>query len=182
MFDRLAGAPGSFVVDLVKATNALMTGEPLKTAELAIPFKVFADSLKAYRLMDEGKKSPGGRETLTPYSPTEAVIRAVGFTPQREAETSEYRRTVGGNIAQYNQQRTKLLQDYTQKPAERAKTMIAIEKFNRGKAEDLQITAKDRRDAEKRLERTKTQTFGGFPGPPRNRAMVEQSDFYNTGR
>lgn len=182
LFDRLAGAPGSYVGDLVKASNALMTGEPLKAAELAIPLKIFADSLKAYRLMDEGKKSPGGRETLTPYSPLEAGIRAFGFTPEREAETSEYRRTVGGNIAQYNQQRTKLLQDYAQNPKNRAKAMIAIEKFNRGKSPELQITDKDRRDAEKRLERTKTQTFGGFPGTPRNRAMVEQSDFYNTGR
>lgn len=182
LFDRLAGAPGSYVADLVKASNAAFNGEVMKTAELVIPLKVIADSLKAYRLMDEGKKSPGGRETLTPYTPTEAAIRAFGFTPQREAETSEQRRTVGGNIAQYNQQRTKLLQDYAQKPENRAKAMIAIEKFNRGKPEDLQITAKDRRDAEKRYQRTKEQSAGGFADTKRNRAILGDSGFYNIGR
>jgi hypothetical protein len=181
-FDRLAGAPGSYVADLVKAGNAAFNGEVLKTAELVIPLKVFADSLKAYRLMDEGKKSPGGRETLTPYTPAEAAVRAFGFTPRREAETSEQRRTVGGNIAQYNQQRTKLLQDYAQNPKNRAKAMIAIEKFNRGKPEDLQIGAKDRSDAEKRYQRTKEHSIGGFADTKRNRALVGDSDFYNIGR
>ena len=54
-----------------------------------IPLKAASDVIRAYRQATEGKKSASsGRQTMTPYTPTETGLRALGFGSGREAEVN----------------------------------------------------------------------------------------------
>jgi hypothetical protein len=159
LFDTVAGAPVALVGDWVKGANALTAGDFSKAAELMVPLKFASDSIKAYRTMSEGKKSGTGRETMTPYSPLEAAVRAAGFTPRREAETAAQRSAYFSQQKGQSEQRNKLVADWvTAKPSEKGDAMRAVQSFNRGKPKDAQISMKDLTTAAKR--RTKEESDG----------------------
>lgn len=177
-----AGAPASYIIDVGKGFRAAMDGEWKKAAELTIPIKTISDYIKADRLSEEGKKSAAGRQTMTPYSTSEKVSRIIGFTPAREAEEFEERAAKQGAVAEYNKQRQKLISDWVGNPANRAKAMIAIEKFNRDKPSEAQIDMKDLRNSEKRrqTEEKRGTVVNGIRTNKRNKYLVEEIDVYNT--
>lgn len=182
LLDTAFGAPAGLIGDYVKGMGEISKGEYAKAAELMIPVKFVADGLRAVRQGMEGKKNESGRETLSPYSTQEATVRALGFTPAREAEESEKRGAVGGAIARYNQERQKLIADWVSNPNNRGKAMIAIQKFNRDKPKDAQIDMKDLRTSEKRrkTEEKNGTMVDGLRTSKRNRYLTEDTDIYNT--
>jgi len=180
----VGGAPTAYVVDAVKGFRAAMSGDWQKAAELTIPIKALSDYLKADRVSKEGLKNEAGRQTFTPYTTQEKVTRAIGFTPAREAERFEERSAIQGDLARYNKERQKLMNDWVSNPNNRAKAMIAIEKFNRGKPKDAQIDMKDLRASEKRrqTEEKKGTVVQGIRTNKRNQYILEDIDYYNTGK
>lgn len=156
LFDTVAGAPTALVADWVKGANQLMGGNYSKAAELMVPNKFAADSIRAYREMTEGKKSGAGRQTMAPYSVAEAATRAFGFTPRREAEQSAQNSAFYSASSELKDKRKSLVDGWvTAKPADKISAWKAIQKFNTTVPKDAQIgmgelnTAKRRRDTEK---------------------------------
>ena len=184
LFDFVAGAPGSLIVEWGKGMSALSEGNVVKAAEQMVPIKVLSDTVKAFRLATEGKKSATGRETMTPYSPQEAVIRALGFTPGREAETGAMRAAVGGAQRKFGEQRRKLVQDWvTATPSSKSSQWSKIQRWNRGQPEDAQISMKDLTAAAKRrkTEETSGAYVNGIRTNKRDAHLAEQTRYYNTG-
>jgi len=140
-FDTLAGAPVALVGDWVRGMNELTSGNFTKAAELLVPMKFAADSIRAYRQMTEGRKGSTGKETMSPYSPLEAVTRAAGFTPAREAEQSAMNSTFYSASRQDKDQRSKLMTSWaTAKPSDKLDAWKQIQSFNKGKPRDQQIS------------------------------------------
>lgn len=141
MFDTLAGAPVALVGDWAKGMNELTAGNFTKAAELLVPNKFAADSIRAYRQMTEGRKGSTGKETMSPYSPLEAVTRAAGFTPAREAEQSAMNSAFYSASRQDKDQRSKLMTSWaTAKPSDKLSVWKEVQSFNKGKPRDQQIS------------------------------------------
>jgi hypothetical protein len=161
MFDTLAGAPTALVGDWVRGMNALTSGDFMKAAELMVPMKFASDSIKAYRLVSEGKKGGTGKETMPPYSPIEAAVRATGFAPRREAETSAKNSAFYNASRRENEERTKLMGKWVSaKPSEKFSAWKTIQSWNKGRPRDAQITMSDlsRAASRRQVEGNKTRT------------------------
>lgn len=152
LFDTVAGAPAALVSDWVKGANALTSGEFTKAAELLVPMKFAADSIKAYRLMTEGKKGSTGKETMKPYSAREAITRAIGFTPAREAEEGAKRSAFYSAQKRDSTERNALMSAWVSaKPQDKFSAWKKIQSFNKGRPSDQQITMSElTRAADKR--------------------------------
>jgi hypothetical protein len=183
LFDSIAGAPISLIGDWVKGANALTHGDVQKAGELMIPNKFIADSLKAYRLMTEGKKSATGRQTMTPYSPLEAATRAFGLTPAREEETAAKNSAYYSASQEQKTERGSLVTGWvTAEPADKTKAWTAIQKWNAGVPKEAKITlgelssAKSRRDSEQRRGTVK----GGLTVGKHDKYLLKRAnDTYN---
>lgn len=84
LFDLFAGAPTSMVLNSIDA---------MKKGDLvgAVPGpKIIKDVLGAFKGSTEGKIVESGRQVSKPFSPTEAVTKALGLRTAREAEQWEY--------------------------------------------------------------------------------------------
>jgi hypothetical protein len=161
MFDTLAGAPAALVGDWVRGMNALTSGDFVKAGELMVPMKFASDSIKAYRLATEGKKGATGKETMAPYSPIEAAVRAVGFTPAREAEQSAKNSAFYSASKKEGEERTQLMGKWVSaKPSDKLSAWKSIQSWNKGKPRDAQITMSDlsRAAARRQKEGDKTRT------------------------
>ncbi|RZN09625.1 hypothetical protein CWO91_16485 [Bradyrhizobium genosp. SA-3] len=121
--------------------NELTAGNFTKAAELLVPMKFAADSIRAYRQMSEGKKGSTGKETMSPYSVREAVTRAAGFTPAREAEQSAMNSAFFSASRQDKDERSKLMSSWASaKPSDKLDAWKKIQSFNKGKPRDQQIS------------------------------------------
>lgn len=181
---KAAGAPGSYAADLVKSGAAAINRDGGKALELAIPFKSVADTFKAWEKYREAPKTPGGYQKQSQYTLGDVAKRVVGFTPAKEAEELERRKAISSQVQDITHERNTLMQKYSQAKtgADRAKALIAIEKFNRGRGSETQITQKDRMNAEARAKRTKSSTTG-FPNTRTYREVIKGSEgVYNTER
>jgi hypothetical protein len=153
LFDTLAGAPAALVGDYVKGANQLAVGNFTKAAELMVPMKFAADSIRAYRTATEGKKSDNGRQVMEPYSWPEAGARALGFTPAREAESGAQYAAFKNQTTKAQQARTSLINGWVNaKGADKVQAQRAVQAFNRTAPKDQQISAKDLSTAAKRRE------------------------------
>jgi hypothetical protein len=141
MWDTLAGAPVALVGDWVKGMNQLWSGNFSKAAENLVPMKFAADSIRAYRQATEGKKSATGKDTLSPYSPMEAVVRMAGFTPSREAEQSAASSAFYQASQGAKDQRTQLMAAWANaKPSAKFSAWKDVQAFNKGKPREAQIS------------------------------------------
>ncbi len=151
LFDTIAGAPAGLVADVGKGLNAFTGGDFEKAAELLIPVKTVADSLRAYRQSTEGKKSAtSGRQTMAPYTPTEALTRVLGFTPAREAETGAARANFYSKQNQAKDQRQALTAAWLDPKADKRGAWANIVKWNKGRPDAEQIKMSDLTSAAKR--------------------------------
>jgi len=173
LFDTVAGAPISLAGDWVKGANAFMTGDFQKAAELAIPIKMLSDWLRAYRQGTEGKKSAAsGRETMTPYTWPEVGIRAMGFTPAREAEQGQKASSFYRNQARDKDKRQELIKNWvTAKPSGKASAMKAAIAAGIKPAE-LTATAKRRED-----DVRKGNITNGIKTNKRDKHLLEDSPY-----
>lgn len=183
LFDTIAGAPVGLVGDWVKGVNALTAGDFTKAAELMVPVKVAADSIRAYRTATEGKKSGTGRETMSPYSLGEAAVRAIGFTPAREAENSAARSAFYSQQKRQSTERSELIAKWVSaKPADKASAFAKVQSWNRGQSKDSQISMKDLTSAARRrsTEAAKGTVVNGVRTTKRDREIFDRaSNTYN---
>lgn len=181
LFDTLAGAPVSLAGDWVKGSNALMSGEFEKAAELLIPVKTVSDSLRAYRQATEGKKSStSGRETMSPYTPYEAATRALGFTPAREAEAGAQASAFYGGQARAKEERQKLVTRWLgAKPGEKTEAFAAVTRWNNAHKSEERIKMQDLTSAaQKRVTELKDGTMvNGIRTTKRDRNLLENSPY-----
>ena len=179
LFQTLAGAPAALVGDWVKGANALTEGNFTRAAELMVPMKFAADSIRAYRQATEGKKSGTGRDTLSAYTPFEAAVRSIGFTPRREAEDSARRSAFFSAQKQSSGERADLMNKWiTAKPAEKTKAFAAIRKWNSGQPKDAQISMADLTKAAKRrkTEESDGAVTAGVRTTKRDRHIFERAN------
>jgi hypothetical protein len=158
LFDTVAGAPVGLVADWVKGANALTHGDFTKAAELMVPNKFAADSIKAYRLSTEGKKSASGRQTMAPYSPLEAATRAIGFTPRREEETAAKDSAYYSASQSQKTERGGLVNGWvTAKPSDKMKAWAAIQRWNATVPASAKISMGELSSSSSRRKSTKTE-------------------------
>jgi len=172
-FDNLKGAPLAYGIDVGKGVNALASGDFGKAFELMFPLKTLTDTAKAVRGGMEGKKTAGGREIMSPYTPLEMAYQAFGLTPARVAEAnaatgSAYRRT--GEI---KQDRQALINGYS----EGTTTMADVLKFNKGKPLAEQIKIRTLLRAKK--DDNRDEKFGQTVQPWNKRTLEEVGGTYN---
>ena len=160
MWDTVGGAPAGLIGDWAKGSQALMNAEWSEAAERLTPIKMVADAIKSYRTTSEGKKTAAGYESLAPYSIGEAAIRTLGFTPAREAETSEARNYFYSATKRASAERNSLMQDWYQaSSSQRGRLWGQIEAFNRGKVRDERLT---RSELDKYVKRRRTEERSGL--------------------
>jgi len=144
LWELVGGAPVALFKDWAKGVQALRDGDILESMQKFSPLKVTADLVKAYRTSTEGKKSGAGYTSLTPYSATEAAVRAFGFTPAREAEAGEASRYFYSREERGSAERRSYMHQWAAASgSERARLWGQVEKFNSRKPEDEKLTRAD---------------------------------------
>jgi len=138
--DMVLGAPGGMIADMAEGAAGAIKGD-WSAAQKAIPVKGLRDLVKAVDTAAFGKETKSGRPSFEAYGIAEAFIRALGATPGREAEDQELKAQFYSQQAYINEQRAKLQQRWADaSTSERNRMRGAIERFNRGKPRDAQLT------------------------------------------
>ena len=150
----MAGGPSSKLIEeLLTGSQAVAAGEWTKAAENLLPIKAASDSIKAFRVATEGKKTESRRESLEPYGIGEALTRAFGFTPAREAERSAMQRSFLSQSGAYREERQEFEYDWAEaSPNERARLWGKIERWNQGQPKDARLTRQGLESYRKRRE------------------------------
>jgi hypothetical protein len=177
-FDNAAGPVASLGVDWIKGVQDLGNGDMLKAAEKLVPIKAAADSLRAYRQFTEGKKSSSGNQSSAPYSPTEAGLRALGFTPGREAEESAARSAYFSKSQSQKDTVASLTKDWVDAtPAGKSKAFAAITAYNKGVPDEARITMKQLTAKLKAREKNATEGELGIVASKRDKRFLENSPY-----
>jgi hypothetical protein len=179
LLDLAAGAPGSLIGDWISGINALGTGNLMKGAELLTPLKFAGDSIKAYRLATEGKKSESGRQLSEPYSFGEAAVRAIGFTPAREAEGAAQNAAFQSQSRKATGKRQEFINAWVNaKGPDKVKVQREIQVYNKTAPKELRIEQKDLTGAAKRRA---SQGTGSVTNKRTKPTLDRLEQVYNTG-
>jgi hypothetical protein len=185
LFNTVAGAPASMVVDQIAMMQLMSQGEYLKGAEKLPIAKAGVDIIRATRLTTEGKVSSSGRETMAPLTPFEAIAKGIGIRPAREAETSERNNSFYKQQSETGAARKKIMADWVRAaPNDRAKMWGKVEKFNKGLPPEARITRSqlDQQVRRVAVDKVKSQDTNGLVTNKRTKYIAEDLDFYNTDR
>lgn len=159
LFDTMAGAPGGLILQQLEAARALADTNKSYT-ERGIGFaekfaytpKIGVDLVRAARGW-EGKENARGQQVLTPYSGYEATVRALGFTPAREAEQGAMRGRVGSVSRELQEERSRFTQAWIKAtPSERGKLWGRVEEFNKSLPQEARMTRAELDRAVKRRD------------------------------
>lgn len=182
LFDSLAGPVVALGGDWLKGINQIANGDFEKAAESLIPLKAASDSLRAYRQATEGKKSAAGRQTMTPYTPTETALRVLGFGSGREAETGAASGAYYRQSARQKEERTAMVSAWTKAaPAEKSKAWAAVQKWNRDQPAEVRITPKELTAKAKRDATVAPKLVRGIAPNKRDKRFLAEGAIYNTG-
>lgn len=141
LFDTVAGAPAGMPIKAYAGVQAALEGDVERAIDNLVPVKAVRDVARAGFGMTGGKKDRNGRQILEPYSPFEAAVQGLGFTPSRKAETYEEMRRVNDQSFERKSDRTRLINAWVNaSPAEKRDAWRAVQKFNRTMPHDAQIT------------------------------------------
>lgn len=179
IFDLVGGAPGGTGLQLIEGMREVAQGDILKGLQNMSQFKVMADAIRAYRGATEGKTTDRGRVTMTPYTPYETGLRALGLPVAREAEQGMASHIATMHKKEDQTARAKLVTNWL-----RAKTP-EDKQAAREKALDGGVAAKDLTAAVSRQkgESKRTDKDTNIVWTKRNRREVEElSGIYNVGR
>jgi hypothetical protein len=149
LFDQAMGAPGSLAADTFtgvrQMADANNMGDVTAGALKAFPLQAMRDIQKAWTGKGSGKYE---------YSPFERGVRALGFTPVGEAEEAERKAETYKQVDQYNQERRTLMRKWADADSsDKGSAWSRIQKFNKDKPKDSQITMKQLTDAAKRRKK-----------------------------
>lgn len=177
-----AGAPLSMLAEYPAGMAALMNGDMVEAARALVPLKTFADALQAYQKATVGKQTPSGRQSMTPYSPGEAALKVLGFTPGREAETSEMRAAIQGDQARVRKQRSDLVKQWVgATPNQKTAAWGAVQKWNATQPQSEHITMADLTANARRREKEKASEDHAYAvhTSRRERHLRQDNSFYN---
>jgi hypothetical protein len=182
LFDSLSGPVVSLGGDWIKGVNNIANGNFEKAAEQMIPLKAAADALRAYRQSSEGKKSATGKQTMTPYTPTEAALRVLGFGSGREAEVGAATGAFYRQSQAQKEARTGLVNAWVQAaPADKSKSWAAIQKWNKEQPAEVKIAPKELTDKVKRDTKSAASSpYGGIVPNKRDKRFLNEGAIYNT--
>ncbi|QIG67549.1 hypothetical protein EVB41_084 [Rhizobium phage RHph_TM3_14A] len=177
-WDALAGAPAGLVADWGSGINSIANGDFMRGIEKLIPIKVVSDSIKAYRVMTEGNVSARtGKQTMSPYSPLEAVTKAVGFTPAREAESYEANSAFYRAKGAQEDRRREFLRDWVgANGAARGRLWREVVKWNRTVAPEARLSISDMRAYQKKMERDIQSTREGINAKRREKTLQKRTE------
>ena len=154
-----SGALGSTSMEFVKGVQKLAEGAKnysagatslgnenmIEAGKNLAMFRMFTDIADAARKMSPGgMRTQGGALMREPYGPFEAAAKAVGFTPAREAESSEARRAKQTATQRLNASRKSWLDMWTQaQPAERTMMWPRIQQWNESQPAGGKVTREE---------------------------------------
>lgn len=178
MWDNVSGAPAGLVTDWAKGLNDLAQGDVQRAAERLIPIKVISDSLKAYRVATEGTISEKtGKPVMSPYSAREAVTRALGFAPAREAEAYERSSMFYNAREKQEAARSEFQKEWVQaNGAARGRIWRDIQKWNKGVDRTARLSLSDLRGYQERMKRDMKATKEGIHARRREEHIVKSAD------
>ena len=146
-------------------------------------FRIVGDVLDASRKMTaQGMQTASGAQMREPYGPFEALAKAAGFTPAREAESSEARRAKQQATQGLKAERKSWLDMYAEaQPAERATMRPLIDRWNKSQPASDRLTQSDLLKAigarQKREKAPASQL--GLPADKRSRQFENIPKAYN---
>ncbi len=178
MWDSLAGAPAGLVTDWARGVNDIAEGDFTRAIERLVPIKAFSDSVKAYRTATEGNVSEKtGKQVMSPYTPGEAVVRALGFSPAREAESFERSSTYYRNLERYEADVSEFKRSWVEASSgARGRVWADIQKWNRKQPVDARIKLSELREYQKKLKDDMKKTKEGILARRRDQRMLEKID------
>lgn len=178
MWDALSGAPAGLVADWARGINDLAEGDIARAAERLVPVKVFSDSIKAYRQMTEGTISEKtGKLKMSPYSAGEAVMRAFGFQPAREAESFERSAMFNRDKEVQEAMRTEFQREWAHaNGAARGRIWRDISRWNRSQPVEARLTLSELRGYTKRLRNDMKKTQEGIRARRREQHLLERAN------
>ena len=175
------GAPLSMLEEYPAGMQALWKGDFAKAAEKLLPIKLVADAAQAYQRATTGKVSASGRQTLSPYTATEAAIKALGFTPGREAEAGEERAATSDAQHRLKVDRGDFAQRWAKATAsEKAAVWRDVLRWNEHHKGDSAVTMKELNAGLERRHKEEQAGRGSVQISKRDRAELDQRQFYNT--
>jgi hypothetical protein len=179
LFDTLAGAPAGYLLDQIRSAQALMSGDPVKAAELSIPIKGIADLIKA----GEGlvpQQSQSGRETMRSFNPFEVAAQAAGFTPAVKVENYEKKSYAAQMLQRDKDARASLQHAWiSAKPSEKADVWRRVQEFNRDRPPAERITMGQLNSALRRYKGNADTYEGGLRFTKRDQRLRESLSIYN---
>ncbi len=182
LFDSVSGPVVALGGDYVKGITNAANGDFGKAAEQLIPLKAASDALRAYRQATEGKKSASsGKQTMTPYTPTEAGLRALGFGSGREAETNAAAGAYYRQSATQKEARGSLIKTWSEaKPNEKTKAWAAIVKWNQSQPAEVKISPNELTSKAKRDAKQAKEAVRGINTNKRDKRFLDEGFIYNT--
>ena len=177
----VAGAPTGTILTSLDSVRSAMNGDFRQAFEKAPLPKFASDAVKAGYGYSEGKQTKAGRQSMEAYGPGEALIRAAGFTPAREAGEREARSAYFSQSKEQTEARQKFTNDWIKaRPDERAKMWGKVETWNRSMPQDARLTRSDLDKAVKRRNDEKGKTvLGVVPNKRTQYIMDEKLSTYN---
>ena len=178
LWDAVAGAPAGLIFDMTGGIGSLAQGDVMRGMEKLVPIKAFADTVKAYRQMTEGSVSQRtGRQVMSPYSAGEAALRAIGFTPAREAEAFERSNMFYHSRTAQEERRRDMQREWSDASgAAKGRIWREIQKWNKGVPKEVQISLRDLRRYEKRMRDEIKNTREGIRARKREQHIVDRAD------
>jgi hypothetical protein len=172
-FDALAGAPAGLVADWATGINAIAGGDFVRGMEKLVPIKTVSDSIKAYRVLTEGNVSARtGKQTMSPYSPAEAGLKAFGFSPSREAESYEANSAFYRAKGNMEGQRREFQKEWVgANGAARGRLWRDVQKWNKTVAPEARLSISDMRTYQKKIERDMKTTREGINAKRREKTL-----------
>lgn len=172
LFDTVAGAPIGTALGTVESAKKALSGDFLDAAEKAPIPKFGVDVVRAIKGVVTGKESKAGRQTMEPYNAREAVTRALGFTPAREANEREMRSAFYGREKDYKEARNAITKSWIKAtPDQRAKMWGKVEAWNKTLDKDQRLTRADLDKSAKR--RTEEDSAYGIVSNKRNKTTID---------
>lgn len=178
MYQLLAGPAGGMIGDAPRGIGALAQGDMqglLEGMEYLIPVKGVSDILKAARYYQYGKETSSGDITIQ-YSAPEALLRAFGIAPGREADVNEFRDAAYSSQTRDQKTRQDLLrQFYEAAPTDRFKVYsTAIKQYNQGQPPDRRISFSEARNYSKNKDKRFQESDRGVPTTDANKRRLEE--------
>lgn len=176
MWDFISGAPVGMVSDMGKGIVDINQGDYMRGLQRLIPIKAVGDTLKAARIMQEGSVSETtGKQVMSPYTLPEAIMQAIGFVPERSAESFErssaFYRAKNDAEARSNEFKRAWLDG---NGASRGRLWTDIQKWNKGQPSEARISLSDLRRYERRVKKEMKETTEGIRTTKRDEHLARR--------